>query len=69
MAARVPRAAAMPAGDAPRTVAELESEMDDLDTGAEGRRLPALTRRVAGLAQKEPATTAQLLRSWMVEGA
>jgi flagellar biosynthesis/type III secretory pathway M-ring protein FliF/YscJ len=47
-------------------VAELESE---LDMGADGRRLPALTRRVAGLAQKEPATTAKVIRGWMVEGA
>jgi flagellar biosynthesis/type III secretory pathway M-ring protein FliF/YscJ len=65
---RAPRNAAMPAADVPRTVAELESEMDALDAGSD-RRLPALTRRVAGLAQKEPATTAKLLRSWMVEGS
>jgi flagellar biosynthesis/type III secretory pathway M-ring protein FliF/YscJ len=65
---RAPRNAAMPAADVPRTVAELESEMDALDGGSD-RRLPALTRRVAGLAQKEPATTAKLLRSWMVEGS
>ena len=56
----------------PRTVAELESEIDGQLGGAPGgdsRRLPALTRRVAGLAQKEPATTAKLLRSWMTEGS
>ena len=54
-----------------RTVAELESEIDAQlgAAGGDARRLPVLTRRVAGLAQKEPATTAKLLRSWMAEGS
>jgi len=67
-----PRPAALAASSMPRTVAELESEIDGQLGGAPGgdsRRLPALTRRVAGLAQKEPATTAKLLRSWMTEGS
>jgi flagellar M-ring protein FliF len=57
-------------GGTPRTVAELETEIEaQLDAGTGGdRRLPVLTRRVAGLAQKEPANTAKLLRSWMAEG-
>jgi flagellar M-ring protein FliF len=61
------------AGDRPRTVAELESEIDaQMDAAiasrlGDSRRLPVLTRRVAGMAQKEPANTAKLLRSWMAE--
>jgi flagellar M-ring protein FliF len=66
-----PRPAALAASAMPRTVAELESEIDGQlgGGGGDSRRLPALTRRVAGLAQKEPATTAKLLRSWMTEGS
>lgn len=67
-----PRPAALAAASMPRTVAELESEIDgqiDSAPGGAARRLPVLTRRVAGLAQKEPATTAKLLRSWMTEGS
>lgn len=61
---------ALPVAAGPRTVAELESEIDaQIGAAGEVRRLPVLTRRVAGLAQKEPATTAKLLRSWMAEGS
>jgi flagellar M-ring protein FliF len=66
-----PRVAALPSGDRPRTVAEIESQLEaqidsDLEGKAEGqRRLPVLTRRVAGMAQKEPENTAKLIRSWM----
>lgn len=61
---------AIKVGAAPRTVADLESEIEaQLDAQAgDGRRLPVLTRRAAGLAQKEPANTAKLLRGWMAEG-
>jgi flagellar M-ring protein FliF len=61
------------AGDRPRTVAELESEIEAQmnaslsDAAGHSPRLPVLTRRVAGMAQKEPANTAKLLRSWMAD--
>jgi flagellar M-ring protein FliF len=56
----------------PRTVAEMEGEMDAelLDAGPpdpQARRLPALTRRVAKLTQAEPENAARLLRSWLAE--
>jgi flagellar M-ring protein FliF len=57
--------------DRPRTVAELESEIEAQmdaainDKMADNRRLPVLTRRVTGMAQKEPENTAKLVRSWM----
>jgi flagellar M-ring protein FliF len=69
-----PRAnTALPAGERPRTVAEIESQLEaqidsDLEGRVEGqRRLPVLTRRVAGMAQKEPENTAKLIRSWMAD--
>jgi flagellar M-ring protein FliF len=73
---RAAAAAATPAigaGSRPRTVAELTSEIDaEMDAAlaaqvGEGRRLPVLTRRAVGIAQKEPANTAKLIRSWMAE--
>ena len=57
----------------PRTVADLESEIEaQIDAAAatkagENRMLPALTRRVANFAEREPAGAAKLLRSWMNE--
>jgi flagellar M-ring protein FliF len=56
----------------PKTVAELESEIEaQMDAAAgkagDNRRLPVLTRRAAAIAQKEPENTAKLLRSWMAE--
>lgn len=66
-------ASAAPMLDRPRTVAELESEIEaqmdaaSADKGGESRRLPVLTRKAANLAQKEPENTAKLLRSWMSE--
>jgi flagellar M-ring protein FliF len=57
----------------PKTVAELESEIekqmdaDAADKVGDSRRLPVLTRRAAAIAQKEPENTAKLLRSWMSE--
>jgi flagellar M-ring protein FliF len=65
--------AAMNAAARPRTVAELTSDIDaEMDAAlaakvGEGRRLPVLTRRAVGIAQKEPANTAKLIRSWMAE--
>jgi flagellar M-ring protein FliF len=57
--------------DRPRTVAELESEIEAQVDAAmagkagESRRLPVLARKASTLAAKEPENTAKLLRSWM----
>jgi flagellar M-ring protein FliF len=59
--------------DRPRTVAELESQIEaEMDAAAaekigDTRRLPVLTRKAAALAQKEPQQAARLLRSWMAD--
>ncbi len=58
------------AGRGPRTVAEMESEIDaQLDAAtaqyAEDRRLPVLTRRVSAVTVNEPESVAKLLRSWI----
>jgi flagellar M-ring protein FliF len=63
-------AAAIPAARGPRTVAELESEIDaQLDAltaqYAEERKLPVLTRRVSAVTVSEPESVAKLLRSWI----
>jgi flagellar M-ring protein FliF len=55
----------------PRTVQDLESHIDaqlqaEADQ-AQPRRLPALTRRVATLTQREPENAARLLRTWLTE--
>lgn len=60
------------AGGRPRTVAEMESEIDaELDAVtakyAEERRLPVLTRRVSSVTVNEPESVAKLLRSWIHE--
>lgn len=55
----------------PRTVAELESEIEaQFESGKSGRldsRLPVLTRRAAAISEKEPEHVARLLRSWLLE--
>lgn len=57
----------------PRTVADLESEIEaQIDAQAaekagENRRLPVLTRRVSTLAKDEPEQVAKLLRGWIHE--
>jgi flagellar M-ring protein FliF len=66
-------AAILPPGQAPRTVADLESEIEArLDAaaaqGAEGRRLPVLTKRVTAISDSEPENVAKLLRGWIAEG-
>jgi flagellar M-ring protein FliF len=64
---------AAPAGAAgalptPRTVQDLEAEMDAQLEGAAGaRRMPVLTKRVAALTQREPENAARLLRTWLSE--
>lgn len=56
----------------PRTVADLESEIEaQLDAisaqKVEARKLPVLARRVSALSTKEPENVAKLIRSWMSE--
>jgi flagellar M-ring protein FliF len=70
--AATPTAAQMPAAAAgrPRTVAEMESEIDaqlDAVTAqyAEDRRLPVLTRRLSSVTVNEPENVAKMLRSWI----
>ena len=52
-----------------RVESEIDAEMDAAlaAKAGEGRRLPVLTRRAVGIAQKEPENTAKLIRSWMAE--
>ncbi|HEV8397102.1 MAG TPA: flagellar basal-body MS-ring/collar protein FliF [Vicinamibacterales bacterium] len=57
-------------GARPRTVAELEGEIEAQLDAAEtkgDRKLPVLTKRVADGAIKEPEHVAKVLRSWMKE--
>ncbi len=66
-------ALAMPApGQGPRTVAELENEIDEELNAitaqyAESRRLPVLTRRVSSVTINEPESVAKLLRQWIAD--
>jgi flagellar M-ring protein FliF len=59
------------AGQPLRTVAELESEIEQqLDASVaqmEQRKLPVLTKRVAALSSEQPDHVAKLLRNWMQE--
>jgi flagellar M-ring protein FliF len=58
--------AAANGGGQPRTVQDLEAEMDgQLAPGT--LSVPALTRRMAQLTQKEPENAARLLRTWLTE--
>lgn len=64
---------APPALDRPRTVAELESEIEAQVEAAiagkapEGRKLPVLTRKASTFVSKEPENAAKLIRSWISE--
>jgi flagellar M-ring protein FliF len=54
----------------PRTIEEIEGEIAaQLDSAAtlSDRRLPVLTRRLTGMAQKDPEVAARLVRTWLVE--
>ena len=68
-----PAALPIAAGSAPRTVAELESEIEkQLDAAAHqrisvSRKVPVLTRKVATISKDEPEQVALLLRAWMTE--
>jgi flagellar M-ring protein FliF len=66
-AAVLPRATAAAIG-APRTVAELESEMQAALAGSrEAGRVPTLTRTIAAKAEQEPEHVAQLLRAMLAQ--
>jgi flagellar M-ring protein FliF len=70
--AAVPAMAMPAAGQGPRTVAELESEIDEELNAitaqyAESRRLPVLTRRVSAVTINEPESVAKLLRQWIAD--
>ena len=73
LAAAGSSAAVLPPGQAPRSVADLESELEaQLDAaasaqGADARRLPVLTKRVTAISDKEPENVAKLLRGWISE--
>ena len=59
--------AAGAAGGVPRTVQDLEAEMDAQLASGDALRMPAMTRRMAALTQKEPENAARLLRTWLSE--
>lgn len=55
-------------GTGPKTVQEIEAELDSqLATAAGPQRMPLLTKRVAALTQREPENAAHLLRTWLTE--
>lgn len=61
-------AAVANAGPGPRTVQDIEAEMDAQLEATDAQRLPVLTKRMAALTQKEPENAAKLLRTWLSEG-
>jgi flagellar M-ring protein FliF len=70
LAAAGPALAMPAAGQSPRTVSEMESEIDEELNAitaqyAESRRLPVLTRRVSSVTINEPESVAKLLRTWI----
>ncbi len=71
--ARQPQLAQLVEVKSPRTVADLENEIEaqmdaqELEKASENRRLPVLTRRVSGITKKDPDQVAKLLRGWMRE--
>jgi flagellar M-ring protein FliF len=70
---RTPAQAQLVEVQRPRTVADLESEIEaQMDAQlaekvGEHRRLPVLTRRVSALTKSEPDQVAKLLRGWIRE--
>jgi flagellar M-ring protein FliF len=65
-------AAQMGLPHSPRTVEDLEGEIEaELDAGQTlsplARRVPVLTKRIAKRAEDEPEQVARLVRSWLVE--
>ena len=73
-AAEAAARASMPSLPKPRTVADLENEIEaqleaeEHAKASENRRLPVLSRRVSSMSMKEPENIAKLLRTWMQEG-
>jgi flagellar M-ring protein FliF len=76
-ALRLPQAALRPAGTVtagslPRTVADLQNDIEaELDASiapkGEARRVPALTRRIAKVADQEPEHLARIVRGMLAE--
>lgn len=68
----LPPAVATTSGGLPKTVADIEHELQaSLEAAAQNRgdgRLPALTKRLASVADQEPEQVARLMRSWLTEG-
>jgi flagellar M-ring protein FliF len=60
-------AVAKAGGSIPRTVQDLEAEMDAQLAVTGPQRMPVLTKRVAALTQREPENAAHLLRTWLAE--
>lgn len=61
----------LPQQQLPRTIeeieGEIEAELDAAATRASDRKMPVLTKRVSGLVQAEPEAAARLVRSWLLE--
>lgn len=54
--------------NAPRTVQDLENEIDSQLEGLTGAaRMPVLTKRVSALTEREPENAARLIRTWLTE--
>ena len=66
-ARRVMAVATANAGTAPRTVQDIEADLDAQLEAGDAHRLPVLTRRMAAMTQREPENAAKLLRSWLSE--
>jgi len=62
-----------PAGQFPRAISELESDVETpLDGGAAqqspgNKKLPVLTKRLSALTTTEPEHAARLIRMWIAE--
>ncbi len=67
--AQARRSRPAPRAAAPRTVQDLEAEMDAQLASGDALRMPAMTRRMAALTQKEPENAARLLRTWLIGGS
>jgi flagellar M-ring protein FliF len=65
--AAIMAAATANAGTAPRTVQDIEAELDSQLENSDAHRLPVLTKRMAAMTQREPENAAKLLRSWLSE--
>jgi flagellar M-ring protein FliF len=62
----------VPPKQLPKTIQELEGEIEaqldaQLSARLPDRRMPVLTKRLTGLAEKEPESAARLVRTWLLE--